>query len=291
MFLLSILACTVVPHPTVPTQRPTAQPEMATLLTPGPIVLESVVSARWAVPLSGLLDLDDPAAAELEDVQTPIVLPVQVLTHPTEGVFIVDTGVSDAMARGEAGPTRGLVKGLVSDIEPVHSLGSILSKQTAPLAGVLLTHAHLDHILGLPDVPVGTPVYIGPDEFTPRSMQNLVTRGTTGAAFEGHTVLELRFEDAPSIEGLAAVDLIGDGTLYALHSPGHTVGSLAYLARTTEGPVLMTGDTSHTWFGWDHGVPPGTYTADGEANRASLNALRALAERGDVRVIIGHEVK
>ena len=40
--------------------------------------------------------------------------------------------------------------------------------QHDPLAGVLLTHLHLDHLLGLPDVPRGTPLYAGPGETTPR---------------------------------------------------------------------------------------------------------------------------
>ena len=36
------------------------------------------------------------------------------------------------------------------------------------------------------------------------------------------------------------------------------------------GPVLCTGDTSHTRWGWENGVEPGTYTADQAQNADSL---------------------
>jgi hypothetical protein len=35
------------------------------------------------------------------------------------------------------------------------------------------------------------------------------------------------------------------------------------LARTTTGPVLLTGDTCHTRWGWDNSVEPGTSRARG----------------------------
>ena len=94
------------------------------------------------------------------------------------------------------------------------------------------------------------------------------------------------------IDGVYAIDIIGDGSLYALRAAGHTPGSTAYLARTTEGPVLFTGDCSHTRWGWDHDVAPGTYTADHKTNTASLSALRKLAAaHPSIAVEVGHEVR
>ncbi len=72
--------------------------------------------------------------------------------------------------------------------------------------------------------------------------------------------------------------------------PGHTPGSIAYLVRSTKGTVLLTGDTSHTRWGWEHAVEPGDYTVDQAANLASLRRLKALAARHPgIDVRFGHQ--
>lgn len=260
----------------------------ASLDAPGPIRYESVVSARWAVPLKGLVDLTDPAAAGLENESFPIVLPVRVLVHPTAGVFVVDTGVPEAKS-----PARGLMAMFTHAVDPVESLADIVARQQAPLAGVLLTHAHLDHVLGLVDVPASVPVYAGKGEETPADFDGRLMFPTFRRALgdRGLTVWDFDGQGVVDLDGVRAIDILGDGSLYALEATGHTPGSTAYLARTTEGAVLFTGDCSHTRWGWDHGVAPGTYTVDHEANAVSLAALKALAERWPgMRVEVGHEL-
>jgi glyoxylase-like metal-dependent hydrolase (beta-lactamase superfamily II) len=87
-----------------------------------------------------------------------------------------------------------------------------------------------------------------------------------------------------------AIDLLGDGSLWALPTPGHTDGHTAYLALTTDGPVLFVGDASHTRWGWDHGVAPGWFSDDRERGAESLRQLRALvAANPSIRVEVGHE--
>ena len=118
-------------------------------------------------------------------------------------------------------------------------------------------------------------------------------RRTYAQAIDTRT--ELRELDAADARPLGPIDhawdLLGDGSLYALATPGHTPGSIAILAATTTGPVLFVGDTSHTLWGWEHDVPPGTYTEDHDANRRSLAALKALLRAlGDVNVQVGHEL-
>ncbi len=279
----------------IPTQlHPAGTPSTHDLLwdEPGPIVLESVVSATWQVPLSGLLDLDDPAAAHFDSGPFPIVLPVHVLTHPDHGAFIVDTGVSQARARGEKDVARGLIAQFVKNAVPVEPLGDILARQDAPLAGVLLTHTHLDHVLGLEDVPEGVPVYGGPGEGEAHGLKDSLVQPTIRRAFDGRSLQVWDVENGTPIGPVnSAIDVLGDGSLWAISSPGHTQGSMAYLAFTTTGPALFVGDTSHTQWGWDNGVPPGTYTVDGEANRDSLMQLKALVdEHPSIAVFVGHEL-
>ncbi|HEX2657488.1 MAG TPA: MBL fold metallo-hydrolase, partial [Polyangia bacterium] len=73
----------------------------ATMDQPGPVSLEVVKGADWAVPRSGLINLDHPAAkaAGLKDGDEPIKIFTYVLRHPTKGTFLVDTGVAEIVAR------------------------------------------------------------------------------------------------------------------------------------------------------------------------------------------------
>lgn len=289
-----LAGCAVIKHPTVPAELPSpSEARLSLLAEPGPIVHEAALGARWAVPLRGLVDLDDPAAAELEDGDVPIVLPVHLLAHPEAGLFVVDTGIDTEMAAGGHGPNKGLVRTVTKTVEPVESLASMVARQEQPLAGVFITHMHLDHVWGLPDVSPEVPVYVGQGEPEARSFQNWLLRRTLKASVGERPALS-HWDPAQAVS-LGPVerawDVLGDGSLWALATPGHTPGSTSYLARTTEGPVLFTGDTCHTRWGWDHGVTPGHYTADHEANARSLAALLALAgEVPGLRVYVGHEL-
>ena len=140
-------------------------------------------------------------------------------------------------------------------------------------------------------MPHGTPLYVGPGEARARSFLNLFTRPITDRALEGQAPLsELRFEPDPSGRFAGVLDLFADGSLWALYVPGHTSGSIALVARTPRGPVLLTGDACHTRFGWENDVEPGTFSADQRLSEQSLEALEQLAVRHpalDVR--LGHQ--
>jgi glyoxylase-like metal-dependent hydrolase (beta-lactamase superfamily II) len=153
-----------------------------------------------------------------------------------------------------------------------------MARQPSPPAGVFLTHLHLDHVLGLPDVPAQTPVYVGPGEVDAHHFMNAFVQGTTDRALGDKQLHTLHFGAAAAGQ-LAVLDVFGDGSLFALHVPGHTEGSLAFVARTTTGPVLMAGDACHTVWGWQNGVEPGTFSEDKPRSVVSLASLRALVAR------------
>lgn len=263
---------------------------------PGPIEVETVASATWQVPLEGMLNLDNPTAkaANLPHTEQPVVIYFHALRHPTRGLYIVDTGVEHAL---KADPEHAAVRGVVAKLAKMDTvkvnidLKTWLGQQSQPLAGVFLTHLHLDHILGMPDVPRGTPVFSGPGEARAHGFLNLFTRPITDRAFDGQSTLaEWHFRADPAQRFQGVLDVFGDGSLWALHVPGHTPGSTAYLARTPKGPVLMVGDASHTSWGWDHGVEPGNFSSDVAESAKSLAALEGFAKRHpSVDVRLGHQ--
>src|SRR5688500_6568671 len=83
----SLLGCRATSHPVVPAKlagvaRSGAELERS-LLEPGPLSVETVVSADWVVVRSGLVDLDHPEAkaAGLRDGDEPIQIVFHALRH------------------------------------------------------------------------------------------------------------------------------------------------------------------------------------------------------------------
>jgi N-acyl homoserine lactone hydrolase len=285
-------------HPAAPARlgAPTSSAKMEALLdTPGPIVVETLAGAEWQVERSGLLNLDHPEAraAKLKDRLEPIQIYVHVLRHPGRGTFLVDTGVERALRDD---PQNAAIRGLVARfihldlLRVTRDTASIIAAERG-VAGVLLTHLHFDHISGLPDVPRGTPLYAGPGETSQRFFLNAFSKAMTDRELAGHAPIgEWQFAPDPEGRFAGVLDVLGDGTLFALWVPGHTAGSTAYLARTPGGPVLFTGDTCHTEWGWEHGVEPGAFTRDRRRNAESLGRLRALVRSHPrISVRLGHQ--
>jgi len=294
-----LTGCAATSHGTQCSALGVARPSselLALLDQPGPVELETVVSCDWAVERGGLINLDHPTAkaAGLEDGDEPIQVFFHALRHPEKGLFIVDTGVETALRDApEKAAMRGLVASAMNmEKMKVHApLGEWLAKQPQPLAGVFLTHLHPDHISGMADVPAGTPVYTGPGEAADRAFLNIVVQANSDRALAGKPPLsEWTFtrEEAGPFDG--AVDIFGDGSVWALWLPGHTPGSTAYLVRTTKGPVLLAGDVSHTRWGWEHDVEPGSFNNDADRASVSFQKLRAFARaHPEVEVRMGHQ--
>ncbi len=289
-----ILGCVLSRHPVDTVPAPAAAPVAdwaAWLATPGPVTVESWVSARWDAQLGSLLDLSDPASRHLPNQKVDIVLPVHVLRHPEKGDFLVDSGVPASMRDGP-GPVRGLIRTALGSFEVVEPLAEGMAKRGIVPRALFLTHAHFDHVLGLPELPVDLPVYTGPGELRQGGGVAVLMASTARGVLEGRpAVHEWSATEMKPLGPVLAIDVAGDGSIYAVSSPGHTPGSMAYLARTPDGPVLFAGDTSHTLFGWEHGVTPGNFTADHDANLQSLRALKALSEGvPGMKVWVGHEM-
>jgi glyoxylase-like metal-dependent hydrolase (beta-lactamase superfamily II) len=277
--------------------KPSSSAAMEALLDqPGPIQLETINSADWFVPLAGLLNLKSTEAikAGLKDRDEPIQVYAHVLKHPQYGNFLVDTGVSKKLLDdpGKEGVSWLILKGM--PIEKLHlnkGTAEIVQGLHGKLAGVFFTHLHIDHISGMPDIPNDVPLYIGTTESTEKNWMNMVVQGSSDRLLKNKQPLqEWQFQPDPQNKFEGIMDIFGDGSVFALSVPGHTPGSVAYLVRTTKGPVLLTGDTCHTRWGWEHTVEPGDYTQDHERNLKNLRSLKNLvAAHPRIEVRLGHQ--
>ena len=243
----------------------------------GPVVLEKRVAATWEVPLSGLLNLDHPKAiaAGIEDGSEPIEVYVYVLRHPSAGTYIVDSGISERFTYEDGNPDVSSIVAMAMNTEllEVKLATADLATELGGVDGVFLSHIHIDHIMGLPDLPPETPVYIGPGDAAFTAALNAFSQGTTDRLLGVQGQLrEWQYG------GNKVLDIFGDGSVFAIHSPGHTPGSTAYLVMSTEGPQLLLGDATHTRWGWENGVEPGTFSADIPQSAESLAWLVQLAD-------------
>jgi N-acyl homoserine lactone hydrolase len=297
--IAGLSACTQTSHPAKSADlgKPISSKAMEALIDqPGPIELGTVVGADWIADLSGLLNLKDPKAVQagLKDHEEPIKVYTHVVRHPTQGFFLVDTGVSKRLVEDPESVGVGWVLRKFAKIQRMQvrqDTSSVIKAEGVPLKGVFMTHLHLDHISGMPDVPKDVPIYTGPGEPEYSSFVHMAVQGTEDSLLEGRPALrEFQFSKDPGGNFEGVIDVFGDGSFFAIQTPGHTPGHVSYLARTPTGPVLLTGDTAHTRWGWENDVEPGTYTDNRESERKSLLALKALSERHPkISVKLGHQ--
>jgi N-acyl homoserine lactone hydrolase len=267
--------------------RSASSDEMLALLVQapsGPVRLTKVVAADWHVALSGLVNLDHPAArsAGLTDGDEPIQIYFYVLEHPDFGTYVIDSGLEASFAATGGSARVGWIVEAAMDTASmkVHTTTRAwLEAHELAADGVFLTHLHLDHILGIPDFGAEVPVYCGPGETEAHKAEHLVARATTDALLADIGPLQRwNFQPDPAGRFDAVLDVFGDGSVWALHVPGHTPGSTAFVVRSSDGPQLILGDATHTAWGWRHGVEPGTFSLDGPQSARSLARLVGLAQ-------------
>ena len=142
----------------------------------------------------------------------------------------------------------------------------LLEQENARLTHILLTHGHFDHVYGLDSVRAAWPAArlclfradaVGSDDRPVRESPEILWL-TDGQALK-----------------------IGDTSLVALHTPGHTPGSCCYFC---EG-ALLTGDTLFAGSAGRTDLPGGDW-------EALMQSLHRLAESpilpDDLRVLPGH---
>ena len=130
-------------------------------------------------------------------------------------------------------------------IDPGEQAGLILHKLRASGAqpvGIWLTHAHIDHVLGVPELTAetGAPVYLHPGD---RELYDAVP---DQAAWFGLTADPLR----PPDRELAAGDRLTVGGLEftVRHAPGHSPGHVVFAGHGAVfgGDVLFQGSIGRT---------------------------------------------
>jgi N-acyl homoserine lactone hydrolase len=112
--------------------------------------------------------------------------------------------------------------------------------ETRRLAGVVLTHAHWDHVSGLDDMP-GVPVWV-----TATERDFIATGGSKTAVARGLGKREFKlyeFDNGPYLGFPRSHDVWGDGSVVLVPAGGHTPGSvIAFITLPSGARYALLGD-------------------------------------------------
>ncbi len=100
------------------------------------------------------------------------------------------------------------------------------------LKGVVLTHAHWDHVSGLADLP-GVPVWVNPDELSFIESGDASTALARQLGTGNYHVYN--FDDGAYLGFARSHDLFGDGSVVLVAAPGHTPGSIIAFVHSADG--------------------------------------------------------
>lgn len=169
---------------------------------------------------------------------------VVVVEHPS-GTLLFDAGFGrrvDAHAQTIPWLMRKLSK-ITPEIPVIEQLRNA-GISLAQLKGVVLTHAHWDHVSGLDDLR-GVPVWINQDEL------DFVRSGHRAARLARELALSYEvysFEGGPYAGFSASHDVFGDGSVVLVPAGGHTPGSIVAFIHLPGGPsYALVGDLA-----WQH---------------------------------------
>jgi N-acyl homoserine lactone hydrolase len=263
----------------------------AILANPRQISARTFSTGSMETDLSGIMNLEHPAARKLEDVRVDLPVNASLVEHADRGTYLVDAGLDASYVHSPFGTMRGLiVKRLLGrgTQQPGQDVAALLERERTAIEGVFLTHLHFDHTAGIVDLPKDIPYVVGESE---RYVNfGFIIRGDHLSGVP--ELQEISFAGGVDLSPLGTgVDLFGDGSFWAISAPGHSQSHVLYLVNGVEHQVLLTGDACNTLEQFSTGIGPGAYSS--EVARAQLAMDRIIQFKDQypqVTLSFGHDV-
>jgi glyoxylase-like metal-dependent hydrolase (beta-lactamase superfamily II) len=219
-----------------------------------------------------------------------------LVEHPGAGPILVDTGFHGSVAANPAANLGRLARFTFKDIEmqPEQAVAAQLREkgiQPSSVAAVVMTHLHLDHASAIADFPQSTFVFSTAEwnAATTQGQFHGYVKRQFDHAFDYRT-LDFDGPDAAGFTGFGRTfDLLGDGSIRLVFTPGHTLGHLSVVLRLKGREILVAGDAMYmTRTLTDHHLP---YRVEDEhLFKRSLREIELYArETPDALIIPGHD--
>jgi glyoxylase-like metal-dependent hydrolase (beta-lactamase superfamily II) len=159
------------------------------------------------------------------------------------------------------------------------------------LRGVVITHAHWDHVSGLPEL--AAPVwmtdaeqrYAGGDAAEVRAFRS----------FSGLKIQPYTFDGPPYLGFPSSHDVWGDGSIVLVPAPGHTPGSIvAFITLPSGKRYALIGDLTWQLDGIERRAERPWMMralADKDPNQVREDLLRIISLAGRVQMVPAHDVR
>jgi glyoxylase-like metal-dependent hydrolase (beta-lactamase superfamily II) len=280
-----------IPRTPFPAGVATAQSWDEVLAHPQDIAVTTYETGKISTNKSGLVNFKDSRARGLQDKALLIPVKVYLLKHPTRGYLLIDAGFDQTYAHQPHGSMKGIGAAFFPKSQQTEgqAIGQVLAKQNIVPAMAFFTHLHFDHLSGVLDLPLERmTLVVGRGE--PYLNIRHVVYGDFLAQARG--LQEIDFSQAKSLPPFGpAVDVFGDNSLWALATPGHTVGHVSYLVNAQSGAELITGDACNLKEELKTGIGPGWFSTDVKQAQASFDEIKAFHKKyPQVKIQCGHEL-
>ena len=172
--------------------------------------------------------------------------------------------------------------------DPVRAQLAAVGYDFGALRGVVITHAHWDHVSGLAELPA--PVWMNAAE------QRYASESPDTRLFRSFSALRTQsyaFDGPPYLGFPSSHDVWGDGSIVLVPAPGHTPGSIAaFITLPTGKRYALIGDLTWQLDGIKARAERPLlmrWLADTDAGEVRENLLRVIALSGRIQIVPAHD--
>jgi N-acyl homoserine lactone hydrolase len=242
------------------------------------------------------LNKKHPDVNRLKNAGDRVIAPIffYLLRHKKLGDILIDTGLDRSFQKTEYG-NYSIMARLFHKLMKVRIIQKYeetmdyhIDRNGIKPGKVFFTHLSADHTSGVPALPVNIEYVVSKSEVFSRRMRLISSK-----SFKGKKAMEfVDFDKGQRIPPFEkAADVLGDASLWALFTPGHSPGHMSFLVNSTNGPVLIAGDALIDKESYEYGIEPFCVGRLKDATE-SLEAIKEFMKQyPETKLLISHNAK
>lgn len=229
-----------------------------------------------------------------KEVQLPI--NVYVMEH-ADGVVLFDTGADPRVATDPdywPTPVTGLFMRNIFDwqITPEDNLATQLERagySASDVSKAVMSHLHADHVGGIRHIPQAD-LFVAEEAWEHmlglHPEREMVLRRDIAILGAKWQAIDFQPTDDPTLAPFTeSFDLMGDGSMMVLSTPGHIAGAVSMLVRRSDAPpVLLVGDLTYGDEFLERNITPAN--GDREVLLESFAKVKALRDNNPGLIVL-----